>query len=56
MPRFAPSRIEAALRLEIARQVIRESIRYGFPVTVQHMHAVHAAEADYDLATSLARP
>lgn len=50
--RFAPSRLVAAVRLEHARQIVREHIRYGFPVTQQHVQAVHNAEHAYDLATA----
>lgn len=56
MPRFVPSRVKTALRLEIARQIVRESVRYGFPVTIQQVLAVRNAERDYDLATALIRP
>lgn len=45
-------RYEAAIRLEKARQNIRESDRYGFPVTRTHRDEVHIAEAAYDEATA----
>jgi hypothetical protein len=49
---FAPSRFEAACRMERARQIVRECKRYGYPVTPTDIHAVHDAERDYDLATA----
>jgi hypothetical protein len=49
-------RYEAAIRLERARQVVRECGRYGLPVNAQHTAELHAAEAEYDAATRLLRP
>jgi hypothetical protein len=46
-------RYEAAIRLEKARQNIRETGRYGFPVTRAHREEVHAAEAAYNHATAV---
>lgn len=56
MARFTSNRLDAALRLERARQIARENTRYGYPVTQQHVDAIHAAEHDYDQATALVRP
>ena len=45
-------RYEAAIRLERARQIVRENIRYGYPVTQLHTVEVHDAEHDYVRATN----
>jgi hypothetical protein len=45
-------RYEAAIRLEQARQQVRECSRYGFPTTRTHQDEVHAAELAYDAATA----
>lgn len=50
----AARRFKAAQALERARQVVRENLRYGYPVTKQHGDAIHAAELAYDQATKLA--
>lgn len=47
-------RLDAAENLERARQVIRENNRYGYPVTVAHREALHAADLAYDRETRLA--
>jgi len=53
MPTLFPAdRYEAAIRLERARQVVRESTRYGLPVTRQHLAEVRAAEQIYEAATA----
>lgn len=49
-------RFAAARALERARQVVRETTRYGFPVTRQHFDAVRAAESWYDQTTAALRP
>lgn len=43
-------RYQAAERLELARQVARESKRYGF-AAIRTMQIVHQAEVAYDEAT-----
>jgi hypothetical protein len=48
-------RQRAAKRLEVARQVIRENHRYGYPVTQQHYEAVRAADIAYNRSTAYAR-
>lgn len=48
-------RYEAAIRLEKARQNIRETDLYGFPVTRTHRDEVHTAELAYDEATAAVR-
>lgn len=53
--RFALNRYDAAIRLERARQIIRENCRYRFPVTAQHLDAVQVAEREYNVATALLR-
>jgi hypothetical protein len=45
-------RYEAAIRLEKARQLIRESGRYGFPITRAMNDSLHDAEAAYGRATA----
>jgi hypothetical protein len=53
MPTLFPiDRYEAAIRLERARQVVRESTRYNFPVTSRHLAEVRAAEEIYEAATA----
>ena len=47
-----PNRYAAAVRLERARQIVRECLRYGFPVTATDVAEVNAAEIAYDKATS----
>jgi hypothetical protein len=47
-------RYEAAIRLERARQRIRENTRYGFPVTLAHRTEVKDAEREYAAATTAA--
>jgi hypothetical protein len=54
-PVIPADRLAAAIALERARQTIREHTRYGFPVAPQHLHAVQAAAADYDLTTKALR-
>lgn len=54
--RFAPDRLNAAVRLERARQIIREHGLYRIPVTRSHLDALTQATRDYDLATALLRP
>jgi hypothetical protein len=50
----AARRYRAAEGLERARQVIRENVRYGFPVTQPQTDAVRFAEHEYDQATKQA--
>jgi len=46
-------RYEAAIRLERARQLMREAVRYGFTVTEPMAAEIRNAEAEYDQATQL---
>jgi hypothetical protein len=48
------NRYEAAVRWELARQIVRECKNYGFPVTLTDVAEVHAAERQYDRATRTA--
>lgn len=52
MPKRTPDRYEAAIRLERACQLIRESERYGFPVSQRQAAEAEQASAEYDLATA----
>lgn len=46
-------RYEAAIRLELIRQEVRECARYGFPITQAHCAEVADAERNYDRATAI---
>lgn len=48
-----PDRYEAAIRMEKARQRIREANRYGFRVTQADAAELAQATAEYDMATNL---
>ncbi len=49
----AVDRYEAAIRLELIRQQLREATRYGFTVTAPMAAEVREAEAEYNEATAL---
>lgn len=49
--RLLINRYLAAIRLERARQIVRELIRYGYPVTVEQVREVRDAERAYLAAT-----
>lgn len=49
---LAEDRYEAAIRLEKARQNIREHLRYGFPVTRALTAEAQTAEAAYSRTTA----
>lgn len=48
-------RYEAAIRLERVRQQIRETLRYGFPITGTHREEMRLASEAYVRACDAAR-